>query len=285
VNQTVGSLDPLDQITLAASRELVDTVTNPEGNGWFNTTLGSSAGQIGDLAGNTYGRELGYEVQSIWSNAVNQPVLPEPTHLATVALAFTQSTEHYTDLIITDYRSILGRTPAQDEINVWLSAMTTSHLTDEQVMAAFLASPEFYQRAGATNKAWVDAVYQQVLGREADAGGESSWMQALNSGASLYTVADAITTSGEHETDLVGADYALFLGRSGSATEFAVWVAGLQKGMTQEQVAAALMTSDEAFFSLNAGDVNNWVTYAYQTVLGRTPMSAEVQGWVTYLNA
>jgi len=285
VNQTVGSLDSFDQITLAASRELVDTATNPLGNGWFDPTLGSSAGQIGDIAGNTYGEVLGYEVQYLWSNDANQPILPEPTNLPDAAQLFTQSTEHYTDLIIDDYRSILGRMPAQSEINGWLAAISRSGLTDEQVMAGFLASNEFYQRAGGTNKAWVDAVYQQVLGRQADPGGESLWLQSLSSGKSLYTVADAITTSTEHENDLVEADYEIFLGRSASSTEIAGWVAALRQGMTQEQVAAAFISSDEAFYYLNASNLNDWLLYAYRTVLDRTPESSELDGWITYLES
>jgi hypothetical protein len=282
VNQAV--LVPLDQITLAASRELVDTATNPVGNGWFDTSLGSSAGQIGDISGNTYGPLLGYEVQKVWSNAANQSILPEPTNLGTAALRFTESTEHYTDLLLNDYRRLLGRTPSQNEISSWLTDIARAGLTDEQVMAEFLASDEFYQDVGGSNKAWVDAVYQQVLGRQADPGGQSFWLQTLVSGKSLYAVAEDITASTEHENALVEADYELFLNRSGSAIEIADWVAALRQGVTQEEIAAAFISSGEAFYYLNGSNLNDWLIYAYRTVLGRTPASVELASWMTYLD-
>jgi hypothetical protein len=157
-------------------------------------------------------------------------------------------------------------------------------VTDEQVLTGFLASSEYFQRVGGTNKAWVDSVYKNVLGRNADAGGESYWLQALSAGQSRTVVAYGFAVSQEHEGELVQADYQRYLGRSASAPEIAGWVASIRNGATQENVAAKFATSSEAFFFMNSSDINNWLTYAYQSILNRNPDDAGLTFWTQYLN-
>jgi hypothetical protein len=181
-------------------------------------------------------------------------------------------------LILEDYQQLLGRAPSQNEINLWLKAFN-SGTTDEQVMALFLASPEYYQRTGGTNEAWVNSLYKVVLDRNADAAGEAAWLRALAAGQSRDTVAYGFTASPEHEQSLIQADYQLYLGRSGSASEVSSWLSNIEQGMTQEEMAAEFASSPEAFFVQNNSVVDDWVTYAYQTILGRQPDSDGMNSW------
>jgi hypothetical protein len=284
VNGSASGIAIFDQLTISASHELAEAATDPDTvTGWLDDSQSqTNGGEIADLANGDYGSVLGYDVQYLWSNLVNTDILPEPTNLLAAADAFTHSVENYTNLIIQDYQQLLGRTPAQSEINPWVSVMQRG-VTDEQVLAGFLASAEYFQRVGGTNKAFVDSVYQNVLNRPADAGGEGFWLQQLTNGKSRTFVATGFATSGEHEGALVQADYQRYLGRSASAGELAGWVAQIQRGQTQENVAAFFATSNEAFFVMNNSDITEWLPYVYQAVLDRAPDSGGSAFWTQFL--
>jgi hypothetical protein len=285
VNGTEDGLSTFDQITVAASHELVEVATDPDTQtGWLDPTqVSTNGGEIADLANGEYGPILGYQVQYVWSNELNTPILPEPANLLTAAKDFTQSVEQYTNVIVNDYQQLLGRTPAQAEINGWLQSFDAG-MTDERAEAIFLASPEFFQKAGGTNQAWVDSLYQNVLNRQADAGGQAAWLNALAHGTSRTTIALDFTTSTEHEAALIQADYQLYLGRTASSAEVSSWVVLVQHGTTQEQMAADFLASAEAFFIDNSSSIDNWIDFAYETVLNREADPAGDDFWSNYLN-
>src|SRR5439155_7966148 len=161
----------------------------------------------------------GYVVQAEWSARQRAVVLPPDAHwidatsvsLAAKSIAavldqaantLTHSDEYFADLITADYIQLLHRTPTAAEVNSWVGLMKNG-LTDEQVLAGFASSPEYYQQAGGTDQTWLDALYRDVLGRTPDAGGEATWLQTLASGASRFGVAHAFAISVEHETMIV----------------------------------------------------------------------------------
>jgi hypothetical protein len=63
--------------TFAASHELAEAATDPELNGWYDTSIGPQHGEIGDLAFPQGGNLNGYSVSSLWSNKDNAVVLPQ----------------------------------------------------------------------------------------------------------------------------------------------------------------------------------------------------------------
>src|SRR5262249_55770133 len=129
---------------------------------------------------------------------------------------------------------------------------------------------------------WINALYHDVLGRTADAGGEASWLQALASGVSRFNVALAFATSVEHESIIVEADYQRYLGRSAAAAEVAGWVNQLEQGMSDEQVAAAFVASDE-FYSTHGSSIPSWLDAAYQVVFQRDSDPVGFSSWYAYL--
>jgi hypothetical protein len=82
-----------------------------------------------------------------------------------------RSTESLTRLVDGFYSRFLNRTPSPAEAAGWVNAMVHHGLTGEQVVDAFLASPEFATRAdtlfGASNPddSFVKALYSLVLNR------------------------------------------------------------------------------------------------------------------------
>jgi hypothetical protein len=87
------------------------------------------------------------------------------------------------------YEAAFDRAADQSGMGYWLNAIDngTSLLS---IANAFVASSEFSSLYGAnpSNSAYVNALYQNVLGRAPDASGDAFWVNALNSGVSKAQV-------------------------------------------------------------------------------------------------
>jgi hypothetical protein len=201
-----------------------------------------------------------------------------PGALNPVATSLVQSGEGWSDQIIQDYQRFLGRTPAASEVAGWVNAIQHG-MSDAQVLAGFLGSPEFYVHTGSNSTAWLNVVYQDLLERGADQAGENSWLQALASGAARGAVAMAFATSQEYDALVARKDYQRYLGRTAGAGEIAGWVNALERGATNEQVAAAFLSSQEYYTKQNA-NAHNWLFSAYQQVLSRSPDQAGYASWM-----
>src|SRR5438132_700743 len=277
---------------------LAEGVTDPDGGGWFDGVTGN---EIGDLANgpDDIGTLNGYVVQAEWSVQQGTAILPANVSsvgtvppaqefpnapvLFGVANAFTHSDEYFGDLIANDYQLFLGRTASPAEIAGWVNAMQLG-MTDEQVMAAFAGSPEFYQHAGGTNQGFIDAVYQDILGRTPDAAGQAAWLAALAAGAPPSAIAYGFAVSAERENLVVAADYQRYLGRTPSQQEVAGWVSAFQRGVTNEQVVSGFLASSE-YFQRQGGTIEGWLTGVYHDVLNRVPDKVGFNAWDTYLEA
>jgi hypothetical protein len=206
-----------------------------------------------------------------------------PTTLFPVALAFLQSAEYYTDLIVQDYQQLLGRTAGTAEIAGWVNAMQHG-VTDTQVMVGFLSSQEYYSRAGNDAKAWVDALYRDVLGRPADSAGETSWTQTLATEVSKANVALDFVTSQEHDALVVRNDYQHYLNRAAGSAEVVGWVNAMQRGATSGQIVADFLGSQEYFQGHNAS-AGDWLSSVYQSLLSRQPDQSGYDSWLGVLAA
>lgn len=164
-----------------------------------------------------------------------------------VAEAIAHSAEYYADFVIKpEYEKLLGRTADAAGIAYWTAQMQDG-LTDQQLEAGFIASDEFFQAAGGTDAAWVDAAYQLLLGRPADQAGQAYWVIALAQGESRLQVAMGIAGSTENNTQLINADYQQYLGRPADAAGVAYWLQQFADGQTNEDLIAGLTGSAEYY--------------------------------------
>ncbi len=109
---------------------------------------------------------------SAWANAVSAG-----TSRALVATAFTQSTERMYRLIDGVYSGALRRSTDAAGYRTW-GAYLANGATLNDLNAAIYGSPESFQvLGGGDNGAWVDGMYQGLLGRAAGAGERSYWTQ------------------------------------------------------------------------------------------------------------
>jgi len=163
-----------------------------------------------------------------------------------VAYAIASSTENRTNFIQADYQAFLGRPADPGGISTWLAAFNAG-ATDEQVDAGILGSAEFFSDSGSTNSGFVNAVYQDLLGRPADPGGLSAWTTALSNGVTRTQVAYGIDTSNESRTDIVEALYQFLLNRPADPGGLSTWLAAFNAGGTDEQVIAGIAGSQEFY--------------------------------------
>lgn len=168
------------------------------------------------------------------------------------ASLLTHSNEYLGGKIQQAYQHYLGRGADNGGLAYWL-ALLRGGLTEEQLEANFIGSAEFFEHAGGTNKAWVDEMYFDLLGRLPDAQGEAYWIQVLSGGAARSSVAFGFAASSEREGMKVKTDYQTFLGRDPGSSEVNHWVNSFHNGTTNEQVVAGFVGSQE-YFSHHGGN-------------------------------
>jgi hypothetical protein len=119
--------------------------------------------------------------------------------------------------------------------------------TLEQVAAVLTGSQEYFDLHGDSTDAFLDAIYQDALGRQVDPAGRIGFDQALAGGMTRGQAASVIFSSAEYQGNLVQADFQAFLGRSAEPTAQAFFVNELQHGGSDQLVLAQILGSNEAF--------------------------------------
>jgi hypothetical protein len=181
-----------------------------------------------------------------WSNQLDQGQARD-----VVAANLIHTPEYFALIVNPLYEKYLGRTSDQGGLNFWINQMLNGE-TDEQVEAGFIGSPEYFARAGGTNLAWVDAMYNDLLGRPADAQGELFWTNNLANGESRAQVALGFAASPEREILRIQDDYFQFLGRAATPSEVDGLVNSFEHGATNEVLITGFIASDEYYNRVQA---------------------------------
>jgi hypothetical protein len=188
----------------------------------------------------------------LYGDLLNRPATPGEAALVLQAgsdailrqaLALQNTTEWANQTTNQVYQASLNRIADQASLAFWSGLLRTQSV--EQVQAAILASPEFYQRSGGTNAGFVAGLYKVLLQRNPDAAGLSYYTQALDSGTSRETVALQFLTSTEYRVLLVYDVYERFLGRAPEAAGLQNWVEYLADGGTRQGLVARVAASPE----------------------------------------
>ncbi len=152
------------------------------------------------------------------------------------------------------------------------------------VMAAIssivAAAPSQFDQAAA--EAFVESLYQDVLGRSADSTGLATWTAMLASGSGRSDVVEALWNSAEHRAGQVTDYFNTFLNRGPSNNERNVWVGLMQAGI-EESLAMRVFVSSPEFSQLHASN-SDFVNALYSKVLGRSADSGGQQFWVNTLS-
>ena len=190
---------------------------------------------------NLFSRDPDQTGLQTWSDALNTG-----TPRVAVANAITYSTEYRGGLIRGSYGHYLGREPDPGGLVSWLGAMGAGW-TVSQMESGFIASPEYYARAGSTDAAWVATLYTDVLGRGAGPDEVAYWTQQLGAGASRDQVAMGFLLSTERLSTVVDGHYQHLLGRGIDPSGQQTWVGILQAGGRDEAIIGGIISSEEYY--------------------------------------
>jgi hypothetical protein len=207
-----------------------------------------------------------------------------PVKLPIAANQITHSAEAYQYFVTGAYQRYLGRTPDGTGLDFWVGQMQHG-LTDEELEAGFLGSPEYYSHSGGTDASWVAGMYHDLLGRSPDQDGLDFWVGRLADGAGRGIVSLGFAASPERETQRINDDYFTYLGRNADPGGLSFWLKAFLQGSTNEDLIAGFVGSREYFNNAadGRGTVGDWISSAYRDVLHRTPQSGDIAFWTDFL--
>ncbi len=204
------------------------------------------------------------------------------------------------------YEAALDRLPDQGGLNFWVDAAQGGHPLSA-LAAGFAGSDEFAARFGGAapdNGAYVDSLYQNVLGRAGEAGGRAFWTGALGGGASRADVLVGFSESAENKAGTaalvqggiwdrseaaaeVARLYDAVLGRLPDAPGLVFWKDALEGGRaTLDQVADDFARSQEFRDTYGAATTNRGFADAlYRNALDRAPEQSGLDYWTGQLDA
>lgn len=166
--------------------------------------------------------------------------------------AIEGSVEYRTLIVRNLFQQLLKRDPDANGLSFFVAAIGNG-ATVEQVTSIIVTSPEYFQKRGNnSNETFLNAVYRDLLQRDADTNGTAFFLQVLaQPGANRSAVVDQFFASQEYREKVVQREYRRFLDRDADANGLAFFAAALKAGARQEDVIAALLGSDEFFNNQN----------------------------------
>jgi phospholipase/lecithinase/hemolysin len=193
------------------------------------------------------------------------------------------------------YRTALDRAPDVTGLQYWSAQIDDSHISLTTVANDFAASPEFIKDYGSlADAAFVNQLYENGLGRQADAGGAANWDGELASGATRGAVlasiaesqeskADSISTAGDPNNAEVYRLYEAALDRAPDTGGLASWSAALANGATPVHVAQDLVSSAEFLQKYGTLSISDFVSTLYENALHRAADTPGLQYWTNAL--
>jgi uncharacterized repeat protein (TIGR01451 family) len=149
---------------------------------------------------------------------------------------------------------------------------------------SFLADPPPAPPSVSTLRAdivFINGLYRDLLGRDAEPGGLAGWMDQLLLGRSRSAVAQGVWDSAEHRGLEVDEFYRTLLHRVADPGGRAFWVADLLAGASESDVEAGFLSSAE--YRVAHPTDAAFVAGLYQDVLGRAGEPGGLAGWLAQL--
>lgn len=162
-----------------------------------------------------------------------------------VAKGFGESREYRRRTITFAYQDVLGRTPNSAEVTSWENSIKAGNTNLDKIPRNFYVSREFYNRAGGTDSAFVQRMFQVAIGRNATQSEVTYWTGQIRTRGRVAAVAGIYGTK---ESALIRVDraYKRWLGRGAAAKEREAWSAILLR-IGEDGMRVELMVSNEYY--------------------------------------
>jgi hypothetical protein len=237
------------------------TTTSAASGDGITATYVSSNGMGGSSGSTSVGAAISTTQTAQWLNAVYEALLHRPvdatglaewgadlaagTSPTQVVEGIEASTEFQTDEIQSAYQTLLGTSAPSSAVSYLLGVMQQG-ASFQNVEALIAGSNPFYVATGDTTQGFLNAVYEDFLGRPLDTTGQTEWGSLLAAGYTPTQVVLGIMSTQEYLTDLVEQDYQTYMGRQADPTSLAAYVSALSGGtMNNAMVVASLLGSGE----------------------------------------
>src|SRR5262249_37157584 len=143
---------------------------------------GAGAGWVRGLYQDLLGRTPSQSEVDGWVQ-----VLASGVSTTDVAFGIAASREREGQRVTADYQRYLNRTPSAAEVTGWVNAFENGGQTNEDVVAGFLGSAEYFQGHSGNASDWFASAFQAVFG---DLGAPTSTPPSY-----LHTIAGTLTHS------------------------------------------------------------------------------------------
>jgi autotransporter-associated beta strand protein len=129
-------------------------------------------------------------------------------------------------------------------------------------------SPAVVELVGNTNQRYINQVYRDLLGRDAEPQGLVFWSAALLTGTSHFIMAQAIVAGPEYHTREIQAIFQQYLGRPADASSLNAFNLFFAQGGTIAQAKAVVLGSNE-YYVLHGNTPTGFANALYENLLGR----------------
>jgi hypothetical protein len=137
--------------------------------------------------------------------------------------------------------------------------------------------------ARSANDAYLEGVYRNLLGRDADPTGQVFWTALLNSGTSREAVARGVWDSVEHRGYVVDRYYSTYLHRAAEAPGRAYWIGQFELGKHEKDIVLRFVTTPE--YHILHPTYAAFVRELYSDILSRDAAAGGQAGWEAALTA
>ncbi|HVX12953.1 MAG TPA: DUF4214 domain-containing protein [Pirellulales bacterium] len=181
------------------------------------SVLGSGApayltGQPGDGTDLTFVRNVYHELldrdpdaggQAYWLSFLEAPGANSVLQRNLFVQGILGSNEYETHFVQLVYEDFLHRLADSGGLQYFVGLLGAG-VSEQQVISVVVSSPEYFASHGDTSKGFVDALYEDILGRAADPAGEAYWVSQLDSHAlNTAQAIDAFLESSEGDALLI----------------------------------------------------------------------------------
>lgn len=125
--------------------------------------------------------------------------------------------------------------------------LSESNRSMQEVLSGILATPIYYQRAGASNEGYIAALYRDVLGLAPEAGEYQLMLSNLQQGIPRKQIALYLLGRPQFRKRLVRTWYQTYLDRSAKPEEITKAMERLSAGAPWEYVQSDIMSGEEYF--------------------------------------